>query len=87
MTSTFFALLAEFNTGDILLSDCCEKYFGLSEKKASERARTQQLPAPCYRGGSQKSEWLISAADLAKHIDAQREKAHRDWERINGKAC
>ncbi len=85
-TSTFFALMAEFGTGDIRLKDCCEKYFGLSEKKAAERARRQGLPVPVYRGGSQKAEWLINAADLARHIDQQRDKAARDWETINGKA-
>lgn len=86
MTSTYFALMAEFGSGDIPLRECCDKYFGLSEKKAFERARHQQLPVPTYRGGSQKSEWLINAADLAQHIDAQRKAARHDWERINGKA-
>lgn len=84
-TSSYFALLAEFNTGDIPLKKCCEKYFGLSEKKAAERARHQQLPVACYRGGSQKSEWLINAADLAEYIDTQREKAKHDWARINAR--
>jgi len=34
-----------------------------------------QLPIPAYRIGSQKSPWLISATDLARHIDHQRENA------------
>lgn len=86
MTSTYFALMAEFKTGDIPLRLCCEKYFGLGFKKAGERARHQRLPVPAYRGGSQKAEWLVSAADLARHIDEQREAAARDWERVNGRA-
>lgn len=85
-TSTYFALLAEFGTADIRLKDCCDKYFGLGEKKAGERARHQQLPVPSYRGGSQKADWLINAADLAVHIDRQRDAARSDWERIHGKA-
>jgi len=31
--STFFALMAEFGTGDIPLESCCVKYFGMSIKK------------------------------------------------------
>lgn len=86
MTSTYFALLAEFNTAEIPLRLCCVKFFGLEEKKASERARRQQLPVPAYRGGSQKSEWLIDAVELAKYIDTKKEAAKLDWERINGRA-
>ena len=75
--------MAEFGSGDIPLERCCEKYFGMSLRKASSQARLQQLPVPVYRGGSQKSMWLISAADLAQHIDTLKERARHDWERIN----
>ncbi|MFA7553128.1 MAG: pyocin activator PrtN family protein [Spongiibacteraceae bacterium] len=78
-SSTFFTLMAEYGTGDIPLEKCCEKYFGMSLKKASAQARLQQLPIPVYRGGSQKSMWLVSAADLAIHIDRLKEKAKHDW--------
>ncbi|MEZ5492093.1 MAG: pyocin activator PrtN family protein [Gammaproteobacteria bacterium] len=82
-SSTFFALMAEYGTGDIPLEQCCEKYFGMSLKKASTHARHQQLPIPAYRGGSQKSMWLVSAVDLANHIDLLKEKAKHDWQRLN----
>lgn len=82
--NTVFLLMAEFETADIPLKKCCDKYFGLGEKKALARARLQQLPVPAYRGGSQKSEWLISANDLAQHIDQCRQQARHDWERLNG---
>ncbi|WP_271273798.1 pyocin activator PrtN family protein [Aliamphritea hakodatensis] len=87
MASTYFSLLAEFETGEIPLKDCCEKFFGFNIKKAAEHARHQRLPVPVYRGGSQKSEWLVSAADLANFIDNHRQQAKHDWERVNGKSA
>lgn len=79
ITPTFFGLLAEFGEAEIPLTRVCEKYFGLSAIKAKRRACSQRLPIPAYRAGSQKSPWLISAADLANHIDAQRQIASAQW--------
>lgn len=76
---TYFGLLAEFGESEIPLDRICEKYFGLSSAKAKRRACLQQLPVPSYRAGSQKSPWLISAIDLANHIDEQRTIATRQW--------
>jgi hypothetical protein len=75
ITPTYFGLFAEFGESEIPLHRVCEKYFGLSASKAKKRACLHQLPIPAYRAGSQKSPWLISAADLAKHIDQQRQLA------------
>ncbi len=83
MNPTYFGLLAEFGEAEIPLDRICEKYFGLSIPKAKRRACLQQLPIPAYRAGSQKSPWLISAADLAKHIDQQRLLARRQWTNMN----
>lgn len=83
MTSTYFGLLAEFGESEIPLERVCEKYFGLSVSKAKRRACLQQLPIPSYRAGSQKSPWLISAADLANHIDQQRQSATNQWTNVN----
>lgn len=81
--NTFFCLMAEFDTSEIPLAEVCEKYFGLSLQKASQKARVQDLPIPTYRGGSQKSQWLVSAKDLADWLDAKKEQARHDWRRIN----
>ena len=35
------------------------------------------------RGGTQKSLWLVSAQDLANHIDEQRTKSRREWAKVN----
>lgn len=81
--NTFFAIMAEFETADIPLEKVCEKYFGMDPKQAIRKASTQQLPVPVYKGGSQKSQWLLSAKDLADHMDARREQAKKDHRAMN----
>lgn len=75
MNSTFFGLLAEFGEANIPLERVAPKYFGLSYDEARRRAPAKLLPCRAFRLGGQKSPWLISAADLAELIDAQRAKA------------
>lgn len=82
-TSTYFTLMAEFGTAQIPLSAVCEKFFGLGFREACRRAPFHQLPVPAFRGGSQKSEWLIDAAALADHIDQSAEKAREEWKDLN----
>jgi len=82
--NTIFLLMAEFETTEIPLSEVAPKFFGLDEAKAGQKARTQSLPVPVYRGGSQKSQWLVSVQDLAAYLDGQKAQARKDWERING---
>ena len=77
MKSTFMALMMEFETGDIPLEACCEKYFGLGIDTAAHKARHQELPVPCFRGGSNKSKWLIDAHDLAEWIDKLKDEARK----------
>ena len=84
MNKTYIGLIMEFESNEIKLSDCCEKYFGLSYEKASGRARHQKLPVPCYRAGSQKSEWLIDGAVFASWIDERKKEAIEDHRRMNG---
>jgi hypothetical protein len=83
--NTFFALMAEYGTGQIPL-DKCAHLFGLSSEEAAKRANRQTLPVPAFRVGSQKSPWLIDAAKLASHLDGLKVQAARDWHRINGNA-
>ncbi len=81
--NTVFSLMAEFETGEIPLSEVAPKYFGIDSRKAGEKARSQTLPVPVYRGGSRKSQWLVAVEDLAAYLDEQKEKARNDWKRIN----
>ncbi len=80
--STYYALLAEFQTAEIPLEKVSEKFFGLEPLTAASRA-PNRLPCPAYRGGSQKSPWLINAMDLAEHIDKKRGNAKQLWEKFN----
>jgi hypothetical protein len=82
-TSTFFALLAEFNTATIELSVACKKYFGLTPPEAAKRANLNKLPIPAFRCGTQKAAWMIHAEDLANHIDNQRQNARSEWQKMN----
>ena len=83
--NTTFLLLDEYGTGQIPL-DKSVHLFGLSAEEAAKRAGRQVLPIPVYRAGTQKSPWLVDAADLAKHLDAMRARAQDSWKRIKASA-
>lgn len=82
--NTLFLLMAEYGAADIPLEKVAPKYFGIESKKANQKAALQQLPVPVYRAGTQKSPWLVSAVDLAKYLDAKREEAAQQWQKMNG---
>lgn len=83
-TSTFYALMAEFNTATVELNMICKKYFGINPPEAAKRASLNKLPIPVFRCGTQKAGWMIHVADLAEHIDSQRQAARREWQKMNG---
>ena len=70
---TYLALLVEFGTAAIPLDRLALKFLGLSQRRAKELASTNGLPLPCFRCGSQKSQWLVHAQDLANYIDQERD--------------
>jgi hypothetical protein len=78
--STYFAILAEFGTAHIPVVDVGRKYFNLEEKKAKIKAARSEYPFPVFRAAGQKSEWLVDASDLAKYIDAIKEKASKQFD-------
>lgn len=79
---TLFLLLAEFGTGQVPV-DRCAHHFGMSTDEAKRAAARQALPVPTFRLGSQKSPWLVSANQLATHIDSKKAAAEAEWKRIN----
>jgi hypothetical protein len=86
-TSTYFALLAEFGTAEMPLERVAEKFWGLGELKARQKAVMKTLPVPAYRGApSERAPWFINAADLAKYLDDAREEAALEWRKTNGKS-
>ncbi len=82
-TSTFFSLMAEFQTSQIELDKICVKYFGLTVREAKKRASLNRLPVPAFRCSGQKSSWLIHLQDLADLIDTQRQNAQEIWQKVN----
>jgi len=83
MISTFFALMAEFQTSQVELERVCVKYFGLTVSEAKKRASLNRLPVPAFRCSTQKSSWLIHLEDLANLIDTQHKNARETWQKIN----
>lgn len=83
MTSTYFALLAEFGSAHIPVLEASKKYFGVeSAAKAKQKANAQDFPIPAFRGPTQKCQWLFDAADLALYLDNQRQAAREQWEKF-----
>jgi hypothetical protein len=82
---TLFLVLAEFGTSQIPVEQCAH-HFGMTELEAKRAAKRQGLPIPCYRLGSQKSPWLVSAEALAEHIRAQQTAAKDEWKRLHAAA-
>lgn len=82
--NTLFLLMAEHGSAEIPLEKIAP-LFGLSRAEACKRACRQALPVPAYQPGSQKAPWMVDVRDLAAFIDAQREKARTDWERIHSR--
>lgn len=81
MATTEVKLLAVYNSPVVPLADVCEPYLGMNVKVAYQRAALNRLPFPVFRlSESQKAPLVVDVADLARHIDAQRECAKRSWE-------
>jgi len=83
-TSTYFALLAEFNSAAIPLKDMCDKYFNMSHLVAKREAAKQKLPVPVLKiREGQKSNYFIKTETLADHIDKQQQQALKEWQSVN----
>ena len=70
--STYLAVLVEFGTAAIPLDALADKYFGLSQRRAKERAADGSLEITAFKCGSQKSQFMVHAQDLADFIDQER---------------
>jgi hypothetical protein len=87
VVSTYFALLSEYGTGEIPLREIAGKFFGVhDDREQKRRALLNKFPVPVYRGGGQRTQWLVSAKDLAEYIDQQRAAARTEWERSRSAA-
>ena len=79
---TLFLVLAEFGSAQVPVSACAH-HFGMTEAEAKRAAPRQALPVPCYRLGSQKSPWMVSADALAEHIRTKQQAANKEWLKVN----
>lgn len=64
-----FFLFAEYETNDLPLEFIADKYFGHSAQKAKSMARNGEYPFKVFRGGNNKSKWLVSIQELADYLD------------------
>lgn len=78
-------LMIRYQNTIVPLADVCNDYLThLSLKTAKEQAAAQTLPFPAFKAGSsQKAEYFVDIIDLAMWIDAKKEQARRDWEKVN----
>lgn len=75
--NTAFYLMAEYETSEIPLELVARKFLSITDKtKIARKARDQQFPFPVYRGGTQKSDWLVSITELAKWLDKIKTEAN-----------
>ncbi len=74
-----FLLYAEFEQTDIPVPLVGKKYFGLSDAQSKRKAAAQDFPFPVFRGGSQKSEWLVSIQTLAEWLNSREDLARKEW--------
>lgn len=73
-SNTLTALYLTYGTPLIPLSQVCEDLFGLSYKKALEKAAIGELGVPIVRlNESRKCPPCVHVADLAEKIDTERE--------------
>ncbi|MCG7871847.1 MAG: pyocin activator PrtN family protein [Candidatus Thiodiazotropha lotti] len=77
-----FLLIAEYDTAYIPIEEIGEKFFNYSAAVSKRMAAKQGFPFPVFRNRSQKSQWLVSAEELAKWIDSQQEEAYSEWEAL-----
>ena len=82
-TSTFFALMAEFQAAHIPITEVGKKYFGYSEAEAKRAATLNKYPFPVFRAGSNKSQWIVNTSDLAEYLDECRDKAVSQYKAAN----
>ncbi|WP_045860347.1 pyocin activator PrtN family protein [Teredinibacter purpureus] len=81
--STVFILMAEYQQADIPLDIIAEKYFAHDKDKMQRYARGFKYPFPVFRGGTQKSQWLVNVNDLANWIDQKRSEAQHQQQTLS----
>lgn len=80
-TSTKLQLIAMYRGPAVQLEEICERYLSLSWHTARNRAALNLLPFPTFKlTDSRKAPLMVTVDDLARHIDASRDAARKEWE-------
>lgn len=80
--TTIFALMAEFGTAHIPVTEVGRKYFGYDEKQAKRAAVENGYPFPVFRAGSNKSPWVVDVGDLSAYLDQCRERSRQEFKTV-----
>jgi len=78
MNMTTIALMTQFNTAMIPLSDMCEEYLGCKPRTANAKAAANTLELTPIRLGSRKSPLVVPVWLLAELIDKRIEEAKKN---------
>lgn len=77
---TGFMLAMRYRTPYITLEQVLHDFMPhLDISMAKRRANAGTLPFPAFKPDGAKSKFLVSVADLAAYLDAQRAAAMKDW--------
>lgn len=77
---TGFMLAMRYRTPYITLEQVLHDFMPhLTLSVATKRANAGTLPFPAFKPDGAKSQFLVSVADLAAYLDAQRAAAMKDW--------
>lgn len=84
---TLMMLMAEYETPLIPLAQVCDKYLSVDIETARKRAARHELPFPCIRMGSNRSDFFIRIEDFAEFIDALANEQKLVWKKMNDSAA
>lgn len=86
--NTLFLLMAQYGGQAVIpLNRVCADYMNLTVEKFKQKQLTGEIDIPVVRLGanSQKAALGIYLQDLAKYIDAQRDKAENELKKLSGR--
>ncbi|MGI2169645.1 pyocin activator PrtN family protein [Shewanella sp. MF05960] len=80
-TMTHHLLLSQFSNRLLIpIDELAEQYLGISVNTAKRKAKSNELPFPCFKMGmNQKSPYVVHLSELVKYIDIRTNEARALW--------
>jgi hypothetical protein len=80
-TMTHHLLLAQYSNRLLIpVEDLAEQYLGIAVNTAKRKAKSNELPFPCFKmGKTQKSPYVVHLADLVNYIDQRVNESRALW--------